>query len=194
MKKLITILVALVMFIPNAVFASTQALDIIDTIESIELTPTVDDYKETDEQVMIYLFRWETCEHCHDAIEFFNGILPEYKDKIKMRSFETSRNEDNKQLQMRIANFFDQPEAKQGVPYIIIGENTFYGFGSTTGAKIKKAIDNVYSEKDKYDVFDAMEEGGEHKSKDSNLIYMLLLIPVALVIVGIIIYRQMKKE
>lgn len=186
MKKIIYLLLTIFMLIPNIVKADTQALDLIDTIESINLEPSVSDYKETDDQVYIYLFRWLSCNHCHDAIEFFNEILPEYKDKIKMRSYETSANQDNYKLQEKVVSHFNI--GKTGVPLIVIGENTFYGFSDDDKDKIKEAIDNVYNDTERYDMFDEMDKNHNPNSA------LYVLVPIAAICIIIFVFKLAKKE
>lgn len=140
--------------IPSAVFAETEAQDLMDTLERAGITPTVDSYTENDNQIPIYLFWSDECYHCHDFLEFINNNLEEYADKIKMRSYETA-NESNYNLEQKVAKFFNI-EAP-GVPLIVIGENTVYGFGEDNGDQILEAIDELYESEERYDVFDAME-------------------------------------
>lgn len=192
MKKIIITILAMFVFIPSTVFASTQARDFLETFEEASITPKVKDYKENEDQVVIYMFWWTSCDHCHEALSFFNDILEDYKDKIKMRSYETGANSDNFAIQKKIANWF---EVKTGVPLIVIGENTFYGYnGDETAEKIKIAIDDVYSTpvKERYDVFEEMKKGKpETKKKNTTLI---LLIPAILVIVVICIFIKNKNK
>lgn len=201
MKKYILILLTLLLFIPNSVKASTQAMDLIDTIKSVELTPSINDYIETKDQVTVYLFRNSGCTHCHEAITFFNSILKEYKDKIKMRSYETS-NPDNYALQKKIADFYEV--GKTGVPLIIIGEKYIYGFGESSKNEIKEAIDTLYNQTNRYDVFEEFEKENPQKpnpnnqkseneiKKDKYGIYIIIgvVISTLLIITLLLIYKK----
>lgn len=178
------------MIVPNIVHAQTQARDLLETLEAASITPSIEEYKENDDQVVIYLFWGQTCEHCHEFLEFINSNLEEYKDKIKMRSYETSRNDDNYAIQKKVANWFEVKNT--GVPLIVIGENTFYGYaGSETGEKIKIAINDVYSQTERYDVFEEMKNGNPKTEKQNVMLFML----IPIVLFGVIgyIYIQVKR-
>lgn len=191
MKKIIIILIAFMLLIPCATYASSQARDIMETFEAASITPSIKDYKENENQVVIYMFWADYCEHCHEALEFLNEIMPEYKDKIKMRSYEV-QNSDNEVIHKRVANWF---ETKTGVPLIVIGESTFYGYaGEETGEKMKQAIDDVYSQplEERYDVFEEMKNGKPETKKKNTL--LIMLVPVIIIIVGIYVFIQIKKR
>lgn len=189
MKKILVLIISLCLLLPATVLADTQALDLKSTVESVGLTFKGEDYKETDEQVMVYLFRWTTCDHCHNAISYFNDLIPEHGDKFKMRSFETSANQDNDELKKKIAKFMDL-EAP-GVPLIIIGENSFYGFSDDTKDKILQAIDNVYNSTEKYDVFDEMEK--DQKSNNNTAVIIIITI-IAVAGIGLTVLFMKKNR
>lgn len=189
MKKIIAILLVLLAIVPSIVSASTQALDVIDTIKSVGLTPEDADYKETEDQVMVYFFRGSTCNHCHDAVEYFNSILKEHGSKFKMRSYEVYENADNQKLKDKVVKFFK--DQAPGVPYIIVGESTFYGFGEETGEKILAAIESEYRSSEKYDMFEAMEKHDEEASKNNGVVMGIMgVVCVVAVIVLIYIARK----
>ena len=86
MKKfLLTIIMISSLVLPIGVKADTQTMDLVDTLESENITPLfdVDEYVETDDQVTIYLFRGEGCIHCRNFLEFLNSITEEYGSKFK---------------------------------------------------------------------------------------------------------------
>ena len=188
MKKILLLIISVCLLLPSTVLADTQALDLKATVESIDLTFKGEDYKETDDQAMVYLFRWTTCNHCHDAIAYFNDLVVEHGEKFKMRSFETSANQDNDALKEKITKFMDL-EAP-GVPLIIIGENSFYGFSDDTKDKILQAIENVYNSNEKYDVFDEMEKG---QKKNNNTAGIVIVVIIAVAGVGLVVLF-MKKD
>lgn len=192
-KVLIITIISLFIFMPMMVFADTQAQDLLETLETAGIEVSVDDYEENDNQVEIYLF-WSTgCSHCHEELEFYNSILGDYKDKIKMRSYESS-NPDNYALQKKMMTFFNLKES--GVPFAVIGENTFYGFRSAeeTGEKIKDAIDEEYAKslEERYDVWEEMEKN-KQAPKNQTALYVFGGL-LAVVMVGVIIYIVTKKD
>ena len=190
MKKFISIMLILagMIILPTSGNADTQALNLKDTIEAEKFTFADDTYKETDDQVMIYLFRGDGCSHCYDFLEYLNSIVAEYGYMFKMRSYEIWDNPDNAALQTKVRNFFG--ETKSGVPYIIIGKSTFRGFGESTGEKILTAIKSEYESEDRYDVFEEMEKG--NSNKNNNALY--IVVPLACAAIAFIIGYAVKKD
>lgn len=189
-KKFLILLVALIIALcPIIARADTHTLNLNDTLMAEDITPEYEDYKETEEQVTIYLFRGAGCTHCYDFLTYLNSITKEYGNMFKLRSFEVYNNQDNAALKDKVAKFFK--EKADGVPYIIIGENTFYGFSDDMKEKVLKSIKNEYNAEVKYDIFDEMDKNETKKNPNDAL---FLLIPIAAIIIIVIIVRSAKKE
>lgn len=175
---------------PSVVLAQTQALNLMDTFEKANITPSIEDYEESDDQVQIYLFWSSSCTHCHDLLDFLNDILEEYKDKFKMRSYEVSTNADNSELHEEVVDYFKL--GKYGVPLLVVGESTFYGFSESTESKILEAIDSEYARTDRYDVFEKMGEKDANKNPNDAL---YIIIPVlGIVVIGVLISFAKKEN
>lgn len=192
-KKYLFILICLIGFIPtinaatNNDVSQTKVLDLKDTVEDIDLEFKGTNYKEADDQVVVYLFRMEDCTHCHDAIKFFNDIVEEYGDKFKMRSFEISKVSANNELYKKVYEYL---KIKEGVPLILIGESVFRGFKEDTKDKIKTAIEKNYENKIYYDIFDAMERSQEEKKKPASIIIFAFIGLILLIIILIFAKKE----
>lgn len=192
MKKITMFILGLFMVLtPVTVCADTQAKNFEETFKEAKIEMSIDDYKETDDQITIYLFWWTGCGHCHNELEYLNEILGEYKDKIKLRAYEI-QNSDNSELRKKVGDYFNVNGS--GVPLLIVGENTFYGFPDEYKEKIKTAIDNEYSAEEKFDLFKALEEGKKStaEEKKSNIgLYIFAGVMIA-GILGFVIYITVK--
>lgn len=192
-KKYLFILICLIGFIPtinaatNNDVSQTKVLDLKDTVEDIDLEFKGTNYKEADDQVVVYLFRMEDCPHCHDAIKFFNDIVEEYGDKFKMRSFEISKVSANNELYKKVYEYL---KIKEGVPLILIGESVFRGFKEDTKDKIKTAIEKNYENKIYYDIFDAMERSQEEKKKPASIIIFAFIGLILIIIILIFAKKE----
>lgn len=192
MKRYILPILCLLLMLPIIVQADsteaveTQVKDLKETVESIGLEFKGKDYKESDDQVVIYMFRMSSCDHCHDAVGFLNDIVEEYGDKFKLRSFEISGNAANNAIYTKVFNFL---EIKDGVPLILIGENKFRGFNEKTKDSIKKAIEQTYEETERYDIFDAMEKN-ETQNKGTAKFIMLTFVGIVVIVCVIIFIRK----
>lgn len=124
-------------------------------------------YKETDDQITIYMFRGLGCGYCKKFLTFLNSIVPEYGKYFKLESYEVWYNKDNNKLMKNVANFLDEDAG--GVPYIIIGDQVFPGYASQYDEAIKQAIVNLYNSKNRYDVFVEMAKAEEEANKAKNI-------------------------
>ncbi len=150
------------------------------------------DYKETDDQITIYLFRGKGCTVCMKFLTFLNSIVPEYGKYFKLVSYETWNNADNKELLNKVADFTGV--ANEGVPYIVIGDQVFGGYYAGYDEDIKKAIKDEYNKKTRYDVLEEMSKGTkEVTSNSSSIWWSLLFTSVSTVIIISYIYFSNKK-
>jgi len=126
--------------------------------------------------LIAFMFRGAGCSHCYDFLEYLNSIAKDYGYMFKLRSYEVYKNADNASLKEKVANFFD--EKAPGVPYIIIGRSTFYGYSDKSADKVLEAIKSEYNTANSYDVFKEMEKSpndNKDKTKFRIFVYLMLL-------------------
>lgn len=190
MKKKIAIIVLMLLsvIIPVKAFAKEQykTLNLEETLAEEGIEKKFTDYKETDDQVIIYLFRGKGCAYCRKFLEFLNGITDEYGKYFKLVSFESWYNEENSNLLGEISTFMG--EQASGVPYIIIGDKVFGGYTESYDESIKTAIKTLYDSKDRYDVFEEYEYSKKwdkilNPSNFTVIIWTICLIAVSTVVI-----------
>ncbi len=116
---------------------------------------TLKNVKKSKNKVNIYFFWGNGCSHCKEEKEFFNSIEKEYGKYYNLYMFETWFNEENEKNMHLFASAMG--DTIKGVPYTIIGHETYKGFSSEKGNDMKKAIKKQY--KKSYDVyFDKLKE------------------------------------
>lgn len=133
MKKKLVLLLLIFALLPVRVFAVSR------------------DYKETDDQAVIYMFRGQGCGFCRAFLTFLDSISDEYGEYFKLVSFEVWNNSKNGELMDKIATVTG--EAAEGVPYIIIGDKVFGGYAEQYDEDIKAAIKAQYDDSS-YDVME----------------------------------------
>lgn len=179
-KYLILLLVAVTVFvIPFNTKAATkkvlgkeyQTKNFVETLQEEELDIPAN-YKETNDQITIYLFRGKGCSFCRAYLTFMSNIAAEYGKYFKMVSFEVWNNEDNWYLMNQIS-YLKQGDIVQGVPYYIIGDKVFNGYASDYDEDIKKAIVDLYNtEKSKRaDIFETAEKEGLTSVEELQKLY-----------------------
>lgn len=113
--------------------------------EKIEL----DNVVREENKVNIYFFWGNGCPHCEEEMKFFESIEKEYGKYYNLYKFETWYDEKNAKIFNIFANAMN--DEADGVPYTIIGEKSFSGFGGSYKEEFLKAIEEQY--KNNYDVY-----------------------------------------
>ena len=166
------------------------------TLAEEEIKEEYSDYKETDDQITIYLFRGNGCHYCQNFLNFLNSITKEYGKYFKLVSFEVWSNQDNGNLMTSISKFTGQDAG--GVPYIIIGEQVFPGYASDYDDGIKAAIKNLYESDDRYDVFEeynkAVKEAKKAAKGDTGTIVFWNLTFTVLAVLAVVLYTKKQNE
>ena len=167
MKKIKFLLVLLLAFmIPFAVFAEGEEAT------SAEKT----DGGETSKEVNLYFFRGEGCSHCAEAEAWFESIEEEYGEYFKIVDYETWNDADNAELMQTVA------KAADGVPYIIIGNQSWNGFAADYEDEILAAIKSEFAKDpaDRYDIMELIDTGktGGKEAKSNDALALIIIILV----------------
>lgn len=106
----------------------------------------------TDGKVTLYMFWGDGCPHCEHAKEFYDTIKNNY-DYLEIKTYElwkSSSKKENLELMEKVGEALNFDAS--GIPFIVIGDFKISGFGSTTGDKIKEAIEKAHNNKDYVDI------------------------------------------
>lgn len=174
MKKIISVLLILLMFVPIVTFGSENELN-------------------------IYLFYGNGCPHCKEEETWLKSYLKENKH-IKMHKYEIWNDSENQKKFIEVHNILD--DSSSGIPYLIIGQTVISGFDiEITPERIKNAVE-YYSNikfKDEVGIYLGIvnEDDGEYvneKYKESEIKIPLLgkkqikdvSIGISAIIIGIV--------
>lgn len=100
-------------------------------------------------KVNIYFFWGDGCPHCENEHKFFDSIEKEYGNYYVLNTFEVWHNKNNAEILKVFAKAMSDDVS--GVPYTIIGDETFIGFTEEYKTAMIKAIKKQY--KNSYDVY-----------------------------------------
>lgn len=171
--KLFLVLILALLMVPFGVFADD------------------DDKKE----VNVYFFKGEGCGYCAAGLEWFDELDDKYDDMYELHEYETWYDEKNANLMNAVAEVRD--ETVNGVPYIIVGNQSWNGFDENVGKEILAKIKEEYKAEERYDVMDYVDEAALVKGpeKDDSIaddiaVTVLLLVVVAGVGLGIYTLRK----
>lgn len=124
MKKLLTIFITIILFIPLMCSAKTNEL------------------------IDVYIFYSSSCGHCKNAKEFLKEYENE-KKTIDIHYYEVIHNKKNAEILENVQDILDHPS--MSVPYIIIGSEVVVGFGDNTGDELVNIIE-YYGKNDYVDI------------------------------------------
>lgn len=179
------VLLAIIFLIPLSVKAEIVTNNLVDTLKKENIEISINDYEENDKQVPIYFFMKTDCEYCHDFLNYINSLLPEYSNLFKLRSYDVNDNDDNYKIYKSVAKEFN--ESVDQVPYIVIGQSTFYGYKEEFNEKILLSIKGEYNSKEKYNVIEKID-------KDNKKRVIILFVTVLIIVGSIIIFIIIKSE
>ena len=158
-KKLILFLCLVLMGLPlvtNAKYYDNYStMNLVDTLKAEGMEIQNKNYKETNDQAVIYMFRGQGCGFCRKFLTFINSISNEYGKYFKLVSFEVWNDAKNAELFNKMSNVTGV--ATEGVPYVIIGSKVFDGYAESYDQQIKDAIKAEYDKKDT-DIFDKLKD------------------------------------
>ena len=197
--RLLAIVLTSLVFLPNVLKAEDiedyKTLNYRDTLKAEEMEEVFTNYKESDDQITIYLFRGQGCGYCRAFLTFMNSITEEYGKYFKMVTFEVWNDDKNWDLMTNVSNFMNNPAG--GVPYIIIGDKVIPGYNERYDDTIKNTIVSEYN-KDENERYDALYEYFHQKTDVRNTtviiwngVFTLVGIAVVLIFVN---YRFKKLE
>lgn len=190
-KNIIILFMICLLVVPFSVFASSkkyESMNLEETLKDDNVEYDLSDYKETDDQVTIYLFRGNGCTYCHSFLEFISSITSEYGKYFKLESYEVFGNNNNKELFMETLELFD--ESSSGVPVIVINGEIFKGYSESYNESIKKAIVDAYNDGDEYDLFDELKKKEIKDWFGRNGAYLFSFVLVLVSTIGNIMYTQ----
>ena len=149
------------------------------------------------EPVKVYLFYRETCPYCAALKAFLeNEIGTDYKEKFDLIKIDVETDSNNKQKMRDVANFLDK-NTEGAIPFMIIGEKSYIGFGSTESEKtdIKTSINNEYVNTDRYDIMEQLDSAPfkETKSSEDSDTITLVIMGVLLGAFGLVFFTKSKK-
>lgn len=102
-----------------------------------------------DNKVNIYFFWGNGCPYCAEEFEFFECIKEKYGDYYNLYTFETWYNDENAKLIYTFAE--SMGDVVTGIPYTIIGNKSFTGFGDKNKSEFISTIEK--QQENNYDVY-----------------------------------------
>ena len=148
MRKRILLLIAMfALLLPFTVNAAKsnegyKVMDLKETFDEEGIEIADSNYKETDKQVVIYMFRGNGCGYCRAFLNYINSILPEKGKMFKLRTFEVWYDKNNYNYMQAVAKDLDATVG--GVPFMVIGNKYFSGYGTSMNQTI---VDTILEQK-----------------------------------------------
>ena len=99
----------------------------------------------------IYLFYGEGCVYCENLMGYLGSLPDEIQSKFNLVEYEVWNDQDNNNLMNKVGSHFN--DEITGVPYLVIGKETFNGYAESYNEDILNAINNLES-----NYYDVLEE------------------------------------
>lgn len=148
--------------------------EFVDKLKAADLS----NYNESDDKINVYIFRGKSCWHCLDEITWLASNYVDFKDVINVRTYEVWNNKENNKLMNLVAK--ELGAKASGVPFTVVGKDTFSGFSEEIGTSIIEAAKKLKDSEEKYDIKNAinLEEvsSGENKKSDATMIILILVV------------------
>lgn len=110
--------------------------------ETISKDVQLDSVKREENKVNIYFFWGQGCPHCEKEFQFFEKIKEEYGQYYNLYAYETWKHKENAELLSIFAKAMN--DKVTGVPYTIIGNQSFKGFNEQKEKLFLEAIQSQY--------------------------------------------------
>lgn len=133
-------------------------------------------------EVNVYLFKGNGCGYCANALSFFEEIEKDYGHYFNLVEYEVWYNKDNSDLMYEVADYMGA--TIKGVPFIVIGNESFPGFNDALKESIKKQIVDEYNldESKRTDVIKLLESGVDpNASRNKKILFVSVVALVGLV-------------
>ncbi len=148
--------------------------EFVDKLKAADLSS----YSESDDKVNVYIFRGKTCWHCLDEITWLASNYADFKDVINVHTYEVWNNKGNEKLMNLVAK--ELGKKASGVPFTVVGKETFSGFSEEVGTSIIEAAKKLQTSEEKYDIKDVinLEEVSSTGNKKSDITMIILILVV----------------
>ncbi len=107
----------------------------------------IEDIKKESNKINIYVFWGDGCPHCEELFEFLESIKSKYGKYYNVYGFEVWYEEENRKLMDQFKEELKEETGSRGVPYFIVGDESFLGYQSSMNQEIKDTIESKYKER-----------------------------------------------
>ena len=141
------------------------------------------DDTSSDKKVNVYFFYGNGCGYCAKAEEFFDSLKEDYGDQFNLVMYETWYDEDNADLMQKVADA--RKEEVEGVPYIIIGNQSWNGYDSSYDDEIISKIESEYktAADERYDIMNYVDGIDTNTDTSANSYAGDIAVVIAIVLV-----------
>ena len=129
-------------------FSSTDKFndyqDYVKTMQKADLS----NYEDSEDKINVYIFRGSSCPHCLDEITWLADNYQDFAKYVNIVTYEVWNNNSNSKLMNVVAKYLKKNVS--GVPFTIVGNQTFSGFSEELGTSIIEEAKKLYDSDEKY--------------------------------------------
>lgn len=172
LNKITILFLSFLFFLPFGVNALSSSYE--DVLNEILNVP------KDEEKVNIYFFYGDGCPHCEEEKAFLKLLDERYKGKYNLYTFETWNNDENGNLLLKAKEKLGV-SVNKGVPFTVIGSDSFQGYSDSTGKKIetrlKRYLEIITEEESLVDKYkEDIPLIGEIDKKDVSIVLVAIVL------------------
>lgn len=147
------ILILVVVLIITAIIITLLIIQVsnAEDVTRVLKEQTTSEINYNNKKLNVYMFWGDGSEQSEQMIKFLNSLDASYDKYFDLYTLEVWYNEDNRNLQQELLTQLG--EDSNGVPCLIIGDQTFFGYDETLEKDIKAAIKEEYLKVPQYDAY-----------------------------------------
>lgn len=180
-KKFIFLILFFVFLLPLGVRAEESYKDVLSPILDVPVE---------EGKINIYFFYGDGCPHCAHEERFLEDFKETYGEFVNIYTYETWYNNKNASLMRKAKEEMGDP-VSAGVPYTVIGEESFVGYGDNVGLKIERLVKSYLSfnneDHSKDDVLDNEEPVVDENKEDIPLLGEVDVRDVSVFLVAVVL-------
>lgn len=193
MKKFFAMLLMVILVLSPVVY--------VDAKTTKKTTTTTTSAKTQKEPVNVYVFYGETCPHCESLHTYLDSLKDDktVNYMFEVVDYEVWSNETNYNLMLQVGEYFEADIT--GVPFYVVGEKYYSGFGDSSQDSLLAAIKEAYNNTDYKDIVAGIGTGEisgtaseNDDSKKANDKVGMIILGITVVIVIILIVSSSKNK
>lgn len=196
--KLFCVLMVSIMLVMPFNYVDAKTTKKTTTTKATTTTGLTFENSQDEKAINIYVFYSSTCPHCQELHEYLAELKQDkdIKDKFNVVDYEVSgQGNPNASLLQEVKSYFNVSDSY--VPFYVIGNEDYTGFGESSKETLKKAIEDAYSSSSYKDIVAAIVDGNtdllNSEDEGNSIVGMIVLGVCVVIIIALVVCSSRNK-